>query len=72
MTTPKRDEETEEERGARRGRGRRRPAPAETAGVKAADAEDAAEDDDFSQDAWADWNVPSWQELIDGLHRPDR
>ena len=30
------------------------------------------QDDDFSQDAWADWNVPNWQELIDGLHRPDR
>lgn len=68
----------EDERGDRRGRRRRRPAPAEEASQNGADdadtlvAEYDAGDDDFSQDAWADWNVPSWQELIDGLHRPDR
>ena len=33
---------------------------------------DADDEDGFSKDIWADWNVPGWQELIDSLHRPDR
>lgn len=33
---------------------------------------DHDQDESFSEDLWADWNVPQWQELIDGLHRPDR
>jgi hypothetical protein len=31
------------------------------------DADDADEEDDLSG-----WNIPSWQELIDSLHRPER
>ena len=37
--------------------------------------EEAAKDDDFGDDEPIDpseWNVPSWQELIASLYRPER
>jgi hypothetical protein len=33
---------------------------------------EAADDDDDSDTDFSDWNVPSWQELIGSLYRPDR
>jgi hypothetical protein len=68
---PETDDDREQRRGRRRG-ARSEDADAEAPVATAVADVDADRDDDFSQDAWADWNVPSWQELIDGLHRPDR
>jgi hypothetical protein len=31
-----------------------------------------AEDDDEEEISFANWTVPSWQELIAGLYRPER
>jgi hypothetical protein len=82
-----RPSDTGSDRGPQRRRGRRddeeapqrRPAPMqhpepdeqpagwEGAAARGHDVELAAEDTDFS-----DWNVPSWQELISSLYRPDR
>jgi hypothetical protein len=68
----------------RSGRGRRRRRKAEVSEAEpdspraaaAADAEDAAavEADDGGDelDNLADWNVPSWNELIASLYRPER
>jgi hypothetical protein len=71
------------ERGRRRGRGRPRreeiaERPAEVDEEAASeepveepkDKEDDAPDDDI--DTLSDWNVPSWQELIASLYRPER
>jgi hypothetical protein len=30
------------------------------------------EDEDIETERGTDWNVPSWQELIASLYRPDR
>lgn len=35
-------------------------------------AEPAAEDDDEPIETFADWNVPSWQEIVGSLYRPTR
>ena len=61
----------------RRGRGRSRSkgAPADDAPEEAADQEEsqpsrAADEDD--DDNLSNWTVPSWQELIASLYRPER
>jgi hypothetical protein len=41
----------------------------EPAAEVAPEPEDEEEDEG---DTYADWNVPSWQELIASLYRPDR
>lgn len=35
-------------------------------------AQEADDDDDNEPDPFKDWNVPSWQELISSLYRPER
>jgi len=32
----------------------------------------AEEEEHFEEVHFGDWNVPSWNELIDSLYRPDR
>jgi hypothetical protein len=75
-------EATEEEspERERRGRGRSRPRSAKTAEPETAEQdepvkEEAADDSDFGDDEpndLSEWNVPSWQELIASLYRPER
>ena len=50
-------------------------APGGSAPAPVADPAVAPEPDDEDDDegeSYADWNVPSWQELIASLYRPDR
>jgi ribonuclease E len=64
--------EDADDRGRRRRGARSENADSMDAAATAVAHQAVDQDDDFSQDAWADWNVPNWQELIDGLYRPDR
>jgi hypothetical protein len=76
--------ETREERSRRGGRGRsKKPADKEFEPAVTAEEEDdleeelaaeeaPEEDHDDEPDTLSDWNVPSWQELISSLYRPDR
>jgi ribonuclease E len=76
------DEETSERQGSgRRGRGRSRQRvedshqEEEAADLEESATEEAADDSDFPDDEqndFSDWNVPSWQELIASLYRPER
>ena len=37
------------------------------------EAEEPEEEDSLEEvDSLSDWSVPSWQDLVDSLHRPDR
>lgn len=68
----------DEEGGQRRGRGRtRRPAPSEEESTEDAPAElelevpvDDGEADEIPD--MSDWDIPSWNDLIASLYRPDR
>jgi hypothetical protein len=74
------EEPAEEEAPSRRGRGRSRPKQANTTDTEAADQDEAAAhaaddteaSDDEPDETLSEWNVPSWQELIASLYRPER
>jgi hypothetical protein len=70
------DESKEQETGNRRGRGRGRQRPAKAEVEKEEPASIAATDDadlpDEDAEDFSEWNVPSWQELIASLYRPER
>jgi hypothetical protein len=75
--TPEEKESSKEERkeGRRRGRGRRRrDSEAEETEAPPAQAGAAEEEDDRLEevDTLSDWSVPSWNELIASLYRPER
>ena len=62
-----------------RRRGRRRSRrkkgderPEEAAVTKTATVDPAGDDDDSPAEAVRDWNIPSWNDLIASLHRPER
>jgi hypothetical protein len=74
------DESPERESRGRRGRGRPRQRTTKTAESQPAEQDEpatheAADDNDFGDDEpndLSEWNVPSWQELIASLYRPER
>jgi ribonuclease E len=80
------DEETPEEPARRRGRrrGRSRKGERESEPAQASETEEAEEEvvseeparveeeEDDEMDDLSNWNVPSWQELIASLYRPER
>src|SRR5262245_21632146 len=78
-------EEAPKRRRRRRSRKRRSGEPPETVAAEAAESTDPdedtseveaapepAEDDEPAPEVIADWNVPSWNDLIASLYRPDR
>lgn len=85
ITEPEAETEEEDKRPSRRRRGRRRQrsdgdrrdeteAP-ETSAEPSAESDEGAEDEEDEEAEavpFADWNVPSWQELIGSLYRPER
>jgi hypothetical protein len=77
---PARDSSEEDSRQRGRGRGRGRPRPVKPAEVEDTEldepvTDEPAADRDFGDDEptdFSEWNVPSWQELIASLYRPER
>jgi ribonuclease E len=76
---PGREEEEPSRRRRGRGRGRGRRDERELAEEPAGDEEVASQkppveedDDDEPIETFADWNVPSWPEIVASLYRPDR
>jgi hypothetical protein len=69
-------ESQQRDRGGRRGRPRQRTSrPAEAANVEEETTPSTTESNEFGEDESTDpseWNVPSWQELIASLYRPER
>jgi ribonuclease E len=74
------EESPERENRGRRGRGRQRQRSAKIAEPQPAEqdelaTDEAANDNDIGDDEpndLSEWNVPSWQELIASLYRPER
>lgn len=76
-TPPQEETAAEQEPGRRRGRRRGRrdaePVEGESKAEPAEEAAAAEEDDSIEEvDTLSDWNVPSWNELIASLYRPER
>jgi hypothetical protein len=65
--------EAKPDHGRRRGRGRSRSKKSDDQRALTHEPEPAAEDtSDNDDEDMSGWSIPSWQELIDSLYRPDR
>jgi hypothetical protein len=74
---PNPESQPEDEKPRRRGRRRSRrkkgdERPDEAAVTKTATADATDDDGDSPADAVRDWNIPSWNDLIASLYRPER
>jgi hypothetical protein len=65
-------EPKDEERPRRRRRSRRRKSGGDAPAESAASTDQSQDDDDSPVEIVKDWNIPSWNDLIASLYRPDR